>query len=139
MTPDTEKCWVWPRLVANGYARLMVNSRMTFVHRVMYEIAVGPIPEGLVIDHVCRNRGCVNPFHLEPVTHAENLLRSPITVNSRNSAKTHCPQGHPYDEENTYWKVRPHLPAGGSRVCRACARERARRRWKALRDSPRFM
>lgn len=78
-------------------------------HRWSYEYHVGPIPEGLEIDHLCRNRLCVNPEHLEPVTSQENISRS-----HGNGKKTHCPAGHPYDVDNTY------SPPSGGRVCRAC-------------------
>lgn len=78
-------------------------------HRWSYEYHVGPIPDGLHIDHLCRNRLCVNPKHLEPVTPLENLRRS-----EGNHKKTHCPAGHPYDEANTYVSPR------GTRFCRAC-------------------
>jgi hypothetical protein len=78
-------------------------------HRWSYEWHIGPIPPGLHIDHLCRNRLCVNPDHLEAVTPIENLLRS-----EGNHKKTHCPKGHPYDELNTY-----RTPAGG-RICRTC-------------------
>ena len=81
-------------------------------HRMIYELLVGPIPDGLEIDHLCRNRGCVNPGHMEPVTHRENLMRGD-TVAAANPAKTHCIRGHPYDDENTY-------RYGSHRYCRAC-------------------
>jgi hypothetical protein len=92
------------------------------VHRVAYELLVGPIPEGLELDHLCRNTRCVNPEHLEPVTGRENLMRAVSSWAAKNAAKTHCPQGHPYDEENT--KVK----RDGGRACRACGREFMRRK-----------
>lgn len=84
------------------------------VHRRVYEALVGPIPAGLELDHLCRVRSCYNPSHLEPVTHAENMRRSKAFL----TVKTHCPQGHPYDEENTY--SRPGDREG--RMCKACNR-----------------
>lgn len=85
-------------------------------HRWIYEYRVGPIPDGYDIDHLCRNRACVNPDHLEPVTRAENIRRAA-------ALKTHCPQGHPYSEENTYIR-----PGTTHRKCRQCSRERDRAR-----------
>lgn len=102
-------CIVWQgRLNDAGYGR--IGARLA--HRVAYEAAVGPIPNGLELDHLCRNRACVNPEHLEPVTRAENVARS-----SR-STKRACVNGHPFTPENTYVR-RDGL---GKRVCRACNR-----------------
>jgi hypothetical protein len=104
--------WLWiAGRHANGYGGIKVNGRYLKAHRVVYELLVGPIPDGLELDHLCRVRFCVNPSHLEPVTHLENVRRSPIG----NGAKTHCPQGHLYDEANTYRRR-------GRRECRTCHR-----------------
>lgn len=116
---ETTGCWVWQAAFTTGYAWFNVDGTPQLGHRVAYEMLVGPIPEWLTLDHLCRNRACVNPEHLEPVTLAENKRRgeSPAAINAR---KTHCPQGHPYDEENT------HVTTEGYRDCRTCARERHR-------------
>jgi len=86
-------------------------------HRWSYEHYVGPIPAGYQIDHLCRNRRCVNPAHLEAVTPRQNVMRSPIAPASVNAAKTHCKHGHPFDEENTQRH-------GGRRICKTCRRAR---------------
>lgn len=115
-------CWIWGGLLMkNGYGRISRGGHagpMILTHRAAYEVLVVPVPEGLQIDHLCRVRACCNPDHLEPVTCRENLLRGSgwVAVNAR---KTECPQGHPYDEANTYRR------SNGRRVCRTCGRERA--------------
>lgn len=117
-------CWEWTGAKVRGYGRFWTRERQVMAHRHAYEELVGPIPEGLVLDHLCRNTGCVNPDHVEPVTHAENVRRGAAgAVNgARERAKTHCPTGHPYDHGNTY------TSRAGQRHCRACSRQRARAR-----------
>lgn len=120
--PELGPCWTWTAQINNqGYAVLGVASRPAAAHRFAYQLLVGPIPEGLHLDHLCRNRGCVNPSHLEPVTCRENLLRG-NTHAAMNVAKTHCPHGHEYTTENTGTYK-------GSRYCRTCGRLRARTRF----------
>lgn len=119
----TDTCWNWAAYKrADGYGEFWLNGQSRYAHRVAYELEVGEIPEGLTIDHLCRNTSCVNPSHLEPVTHAENVRRG--DAGWRNAIKTHCPHGHPYDEANTY--VNP----DGRRDCRACHRDRTLRRYR---------
>lgn len=92
----------------------------TYSHRWAYEYYVGPIPEGMHLDHLCRNRKCCNPEHLEPVTPRENMLRG-VAPAAQHARKTHCPVGHEYSGDNLYVH-----PVKGYRVCRACGRIRAR-------------
>ena len=113
-------CWLWTStMIPDGYGSFRIGSRVdgtrrrVLAHRFAYELLVGPIPEGLTLDHLCRVRRCVNPVHLEPVTGRVNTLRgeNPLAKNAR---KTHCPQGHPYDLLNTY------TDPAGRRHCRTC-------------------
>lgn len=95
---------------SGGYGQLSIDGRRHYVHRLAYELANGKIPAGLVIDHLCRNRACINPGHLETVTNEENVRRG--------SVRTECLRGHEYNASNTY------VRRNGWRVCRVCAREK---------------
>ena len=112
----TETCWLW-----TGYRNRMGYGqfgRNEPAHRVAYELLVGPIPDGLVLDHLCRNPPCVNPDHLEPVTNVENLQRG-VGPSAQNARKARCKNGHEFTSENTYIR-----PDGGGRQCRRCAHAR---------------
>lgn len=128
---DPESCWIW-RGSRSTYGYGMVSGcredghRHLMAHRVLYEAEVGPIPEGMQLDHFyCDNGkgGCVRPSHCRPVSQRENLLRSE-SMAARNAAKTHCPKGHEYTEENT-------LPKGDWRECKTCKYEKI----KAYKDA----
>lgn len=118
----TDGCWSWHGSHhEHGYGIISLEGKPRRVHRLVYEMLVGPIPEGLDLDHLCRNRGCCNPAHLEPVTRRENLLRGD-TIVAAQVARTHCPLGHEYTPDNTRIN-------NGCRSCRDCERQRDRQRY----------
>lgn len=109
-------CWLWlGDSHRTGYGRMMEKGRALAAHRVSYELHRGPIPAGMTLDHLCRVRICVNPLHLEPVTHKENCRRG-HGWSGRNARKTHCNKGHEFTTANTYrnW---------AGRKCRTCMKE----------------
>lgn len=108
ITFQDDGCWrPANRPKADGYCRTMIGGRFVSIHRLMYISLIGPVPPGLELDHLCRNRWCCSPLHLEAVTHKVNMERG------AHALKTHCPQGHPYDEANTYVHR-------GERQCKRC-------------------
>ncbi len=130
-TGARDDCWLWEgSMRRDGYGQFSVggrsNRRQMMPHRIAYEMIIGPIPVGKILDHLCRVRHCVNPRHLEPVTNRENVLRGD-GVTARNARKTHCPQGHPLAGHNLV----PTFLRMGARKCRRCHAEtdtRARER-----------
>lgn len=126
--PETG-CWNWVTGVSGrGYGRFRANGTSHRAHRVAWILAHRTdIPSDLVIDHLCSNRRCVNPQHLEAVTQRENVLRGRAPA-ARNARVTRCPYGHPYDKQNTYITTR------GTRFCRACGRARTKS-WRASRKA----
>lgn len=114
-------CWLWQGTTSGGYGQISIANKMKPAHRATFVIYRGIIPIGKELDHLCRTRRCVNPWHLEPVTHKVNTLRG-VSLQAVNAKKTHCPAGHTYDGENTrVWR--------GSRVCIQCGKDRSKR-WR---------
>ena len=110
-------CWEWQGKLLNGYGNFYIgNGKAVPAHRIAYNYFKGIIPDGLEPDHLCRNRKCVNPDHLEAVTHKINCQRGDggLRTGVLQRAKTHCPSGHPYNKENTTWDKQ------GERTCKIC-------------------
>lgn len=128
---DTQ-CWMWTASTnALGYGKFGIRGGWKPSHRVSYELHVGPVPDGLELDHLCRNPRCVNPDHLEPVTHAENVRRGDARNNGQRyrERRTHCARGHALTAENEYrWR--------GLRMCRACRAASSRASLELLRGHP---
>jgi len=115
-------CWLWTGSRCNGgYAQVRRKGRMIMLHRYVHEAMVGPISDGLDLDHLCRVRHCCNPRHLEPVTRKENIARGELrnVIQELAQARTECCKGHSYEDAYIY---------NGKRYCRGCRREADRRR-----------
>ena len=118
----TDTCWNWKgKLDKDGYGRFFYGGKTGKAHRFSHELNIGPIPKGLTIDHLCRNRRCVRPSHLEPVFDKQNILRGK-GVAAINAVKTHCMRGHEFTLENTRM-------SNDGRICRTCFRAYDRE-WK---------
>lgn len=129
---EQDECWVWTgAILRNGYGYFGVTKgRCIVAHRFAYMSMIGEIPEGLDLDHLCRNRACVNPYHLQPVTRRVNLRRGigPQVSRERLGGRTHCIRGHEFTELNTY------RAPNGTRKCRECYRVADRERKRAKRS-----
>lgn len=116
--PSPYCCWEWTGHLVEGYGQFRIGDKQPGAHRISYEWAIGPIPAGMQIDHLCRNEVCVNPLHLEAVSPRTNVLRGK-GLSAMNARKTHCPQGHEFNDENTYrYKNQRH--------CRPCKQARTK-------------
>lgn len=122
---NDDECWEWNGYKnPGGYALIRFSKYNIRAHRYAFETYIGPIPEGLVLDHICRNRGCVNPHHVRPMTRVENMLIG--TRSNQNKGKTHCIRGHEFTPENT-------IVSNGKRGCRICKIEYSRRVYRMSR------
>jgi hypothetical protein len=116
--PELGPCWIWTGGTGSGYGVVGYRYHRYRAHRISYLLAKGPIPAGLEPDHLCCVRPCVNPDHLEPVTHRVNLIRGGVGQHS--ARKTHCPRNHPLVDGN----LKPSRLKRGKRECLTCSRER---------------
>lgn len=120
-----EGCWEWVGSSSRGYGEMQWEHKLKKAHRISYELLKGKIPEGLEIDHLCRNKLCVNPDHLEPVTKKENIRRMRVITRVqyviKNRARTHCVNGHPLTENNIY------IDSTDMRRCKQCNRDKVSR------------
>jgi hypothetical protein len=121
----SDTCWHWLAHKKNGYGTIKIGGRWFSAHRAAWILTYGDIDPTLTIDHLCRNRACVNPAHLEQVTMRVNTLRG-MTFSGINSRKTHCPKGHPYSESNTKLTNKHARGTVVSRACRTCQNEQRR-------------
>lgn len=123
----TSTCWNWMKYkTQDGYGQSKWGDKLDYAHRIAYELFVGDIPKGMVIDHLCRNRGCVNPDHLEAVDVQTNILRG-ISPTAKLAKMTHCVNGHEFTPNNIYFSKL-------GRNCRTCRRENGYRYRAALRS-----
>ena len=123
----TGDCWLWTASQRMGYGSFRYDGKLRYAHRLVYELLIGDIPNGLTVEHHCRVRTCVNPAHLSLMTSGDNSRNSPATSQSVNLRKTHCVKGHPYSPDNTI------RLGDASRRCKKCANEQWNR-WYGRRN-----
>jgi hypothetical protein len=126
----TSTCWIWNKALVRGYGHCFWQGRYRIAHIVAYELLIGPVPKGLELDHKCRVTSCVNPAHLEPVTHRENVIVRGVGPFAQRARQTHCLRGHEFTPKNTYIHK-----SRGVRVCRTCHRDRVNAAGKRQRQS----
>jgi hypothetical protein len=128
-------CWLWTGAkFPSGYGAFWLEGKTERAHVASWKILKGPVPEGMEIDHKCRRVDCVNPEHLEPVTHQENIDRTEKGARgSKNAAKTHCKNGHPYDDANTI--LAKNQFGGPKRDCRICTNKNKQQRRAAKKEA----
>lgn len=121
-------CWMWTAgKDGGGYGNQWDGQRVRMAHAIAYEIYNGPVPYGCELDHKCRTHACVNPAHLEAVTHRVNVLRG-VGLTAAHAKKTHCPSGHAYKGNNLYvWH--------GRRICRTCNLAASKARYRRIRGA----
>jgi hypothetical protein len=122
-------CLIWTGKTAHGYAQTTWQGVPRYVHVIAYELAHGPVPDGMEVDHECNRRACFEATHLRAMTHRDNVLRSETAPPAVNARKTHCPRGHGYTPSNTY------VAPNGSRQCRACWPIKAKARRQSQRGA----
>ena len=127
IVPQLDGCWLYGR--NKSYGTVRIGGRQYRAHVLVYELLVGPVPDGMELDHTCNNPPCVCPDHLEPVTHRENMLRGPNNLAAKRAKQTHCASSHPLSGDNLY-------VYRGARYCRQC--RVARQTEYAQRNRPRL-
>lgn len=126
LVAQDDGCWVWHGSSMNGYGRINYEGKIWLAHRLFYTLLVGSIPDGKVIDHLCRVRNCLNPEHMEVTTQQVNVKRGLMGV--LRPRPTHCPSGHAYEDPNIYYAPK------GYRVCRTCKRIKGRKEYRLARN-----
>ncbi len=128
--PELGPCWIWTAFSNRGYGTFRLNGRMIYAHIASYKIVNGEYDQNFDVDHLCRVTLCVNPSHLEPITHRENVLRGA-------SSKQFCSKGHLFDEANTIWEKPSKWQPYGRKRCRICVRAKSQR-WNRSEEGKKY-